>query len=322
MEASKRPVALILSCGETATTDYIILPHLESQGYQVTLLNCSAEPFESAFDVNSCRLVVISRYWPGCWLEVLERLRRQGTKLVYFMDDDLFDIRALRGLPLRYQWKIVTQSLMHRPGLLRMCDEFWVSTAHLAEKYSKFDPVLLGPMPAQKTMAEKDGIHVCYHGTASHRREIEWIAPIIEAVQAGTDKVHFELFGTREVNRRFCKLPRVSVLHPMSWPNYLAFTTTQKRDIALSPLLGGAFNAARGPTKFFDYTRMGAVGLYSDVSPYRGLVRDGVDGVLLDNDPAVWVETILTLAQDERKRASIAAAARQRVLDVINIRQQ
>ena len=80
----------------------------------------------------------------------------------------------------------------------------------------------------------------------------------------------------------------------------------------------GAFNAARGPTKFYDYARMGAAGLYSDVAPYRGFVRDGVDGLLLDNDPERWAEAILALALDAEKRAGLAAAARQRLLDVIH----
>jgi len=161
-------------------------------------------------------------------------------------------------------------------------------------------------------------VRVCYHGTASHPREIDWLLPVIEQVQARSEAIHFELFGGRAVARRFGGLPRVSVLHPMAWPNYLAYTASHRCDIALAPLLPGAFNAARGPTKFYDYTRMGAAGLYSDVAPYRGFVRDGGDGLLLDNDSERWIGAILTLALDAEKRAGLAAAARQRLLDVIH----
>jgi hypothetical protein len=319
---NKRSGAVILSGGATATTDYFLVPHLENLGYEVTLFDYRAEPFESAFDVGGCRMVVISRYVSGCWFGVLERLHRQGARLVYFMDDDLFDIRALRGLPLRYQWKIVTQAWIFRSRLMRMCDEFWVSTDYLAEKYARLKPVQIDPLPSHKTIEGEAGIHVCYHGTASHRQEIEWLVPVIEAVQACGDNIHFELFGTHEASKQLGKLPRVSVLHPMTWPNYLAFTSAQQRDIALAPLLPGQFNAARGPTKFYDYTRMGAVGLFSNVNPYGEFVRNGVDGLLLDNDPAVWTETILMLAQNEPKRESMAEAARQRLSDLINTHQR
>ncbi|MBU0689910.1 MAG: glycosyltransferase family 1 protein [Gammaproteobacteria bacterium] len=310
----RRPLALILSGGETATTDYFLLPQLESLGYEVILAGSGAH----LAALEGCRLAVISRYVSGSWFPALERLRRQGAKLVYFMDDDLFDLTALQGLPWRYRWKIFSRAWMHRSRLLRLCDEFWVSTPYLAEKYAGFNPILRGPLPSDLTLAQKPCVRVCYHGTASHPCEIEWLLPIIREVQARTDDVHFELFGGREVAKRFGGLPRVSVLHPMGWQNYLAYTASHRCDIALAPLLPGAFNAARGPTKFYDYTRMEAAGLYSDVTPYRGFVREGVDGLLLDNDPERWIEAILALTLDAEKRAALAVAARQRLLNVIH----
>jgi hypothetical protein len=48
--------------------------------------------------------------------------------------------------------------------------------------------------------------------------------------------------------------------------------------------------------KFYDYARMGAAGVYTDAAPYRGFVRDGVDGLLLPNEPARWVEALAALA--------------------------
>jgi hypothetical protein len=318
MQHEGREFALILSGGQTPTVDYFLKPYLMQLGYEVSLLDGSCEPMASAFDAQRCRLVVISRYASGCWFVALERLRLQGAKLVYFMDDDLFDLSALQGLPWRYRWKIFSRAWMYRNRLLRLCDEFWVSTPYLAEKYAHFKPVLLGPLPSAQIIAQQPCVRVCYHGTASHPREFEWLLPIIREVQARTEDVHFELFGGREVAKLFGSLPRVSVLHPMGWPNYLAYTASHRCDIALAPLLLGAFNAARGPTKFYDYTRMGAAGLYSDVAPYRGFVRDGVDGLLLDNDPERWVGAILTLAQDAEKRAALAAAASERLLDMVN----
>jgi len=106
----------------------------------------------------------------------------------------------------------------------------------------------------------------------------------------------------------------VSVVHPMSWSNYLAYTGSVLRDIGLAPLLPDPFNAARGPTKFFDFARMNAMGIYSDVEPYRSFVRNGVDGVLLDNDPVIWVRTIRELADQPSRRRQMAEAARQRAL--------
>ena len=316
MTGAGEPSAIVLSEGATASTDYFLFPYLNSLGYRATVLDTRVAPLES-LNVSGYRMVVISRYLPRKWLGVLEELRRQGIKIVYFMDDDLFDLRALQGLPWRYTWKIVSRALVHRRRLQRLCSDVWVSTPYLAEKYAGLQPVLLQPMLSLKTLETPksihESIHVCYHGTASHQQEIEWLLPIVKAVQERTDHIHFELFGTQAVHKIFRTLPRVSILHPMSWPNYLSFTSVQKRNLALAPLLPGAFNAGRGPVKFYDYARMGAVGLYSDEPPYRGFINDGVDGVLLENDPGVWADALTELAGNHVKRERMAAEVRRRV---------
>jgi hypothetical protein len=148
-------------------------------------------------------------------------------------------------------------------------------------------------------------------------REIEWLVPVVEAVQARSDFVHFELFGTRVVQKLFGRIPRVSVVHPMNWPNYLSFTSVQKRDLGLAPLRPSTFNAGRGPIKFYDYARMGAVGLYSDRPPYRGFILDGVDGLLLPHDHAAWIDAVLQLAQDSERRRRMASAVTQRVAETV-----
>jgi glycosyltransferase involved in cell wall biosynthesis len=304
--------AIILSEGHTATTDYYLVPHLESLGYSISFYDSRTHP-PAISNLSTFQLIVISRYISRQWLRLLKNLPQPNVKIIYFMDDDLFDIRALQGLPKRYQWKIFTKALIHRSCLQQLCDEFWVSTPYLAQKYAQLRPILLKPVALFTTLASKEAVRVCYHGTSSHQAEIEWLFSVIAGVQTRSDNIHFELFGSQAVAKAVNKLPRVSVLHQMNWSNYLSFTSTQKRDIALAPLLEGAFNAARGPTKFYDYARMDAVGLYSDISPYRDFIRNGVDGFLLSNEPSVWIEKLLELANDKPQRDVMSEQIRQRL---------
>jgi hypothetical protein len=246
----------------------------------------------------------------------LRRFHANGGKLIYFMDDDLMDPAALVGLPPAYAKKIRKLTINQRSTLESLCSEFWVSSSYLAEKYREWSPKLLAPRPAMANLLQVSGTAVCYHGTASHQAELNWLAPIITAVQAAKPDTQFEVFGDHSVNKLYRDIPRVSILHPMSWSNYLSYTASVRRDIALAPLLPNPFNAARGPTKFFDFARMGAVGIYTDVEPYRGFVRDGEDGLLLPNDPALWERTIVELVEDEPRRRRMAEAARQRALEM------
>jgi hypothetical protein len=303
--------AAILSAGENASIAYLLQPYLERRGIPFTCV-----PLASMKDTTEivCRTVIIARYLPRPWIETLQAFRDIGGKIVYFMDDDLMDPRATTGLPKAYRRKIDALATRQRRTLERLCDEFWVASPHLAAKYADWSPKLLNSAPTGPTLAQHEPVMMCYHGSASHSIEIKWLAGVMRQVQAIQRSTVFEIFGDHEVNKLFRGLPRTSILHPMDWPNYLAYTGSVRRDIGLAPLLPAPFNAGRAPSKFFDFARMGAVGIYTDIEPYRGFVRHGVDGLLLPNDPVVWAATINELAADPARRQRMAAAARERAL--------
>ena len=259
--------------------------------------------------------VVIVRYPTPAWRRAIEAAHDRLAGVAYFMDDDLWDRAAWAGLPKEYQRRLDERALRHRPWVERHCDALWVSTEALARKYAADGPQVIPLVPDAALLAqEHDAVHVAYHGTASHGAEIEWLHPVMAEVLARCPQAHFELFGDGRTGHAFLALPRVTLLHPLKWPNYLAYTAATRRDIGLSPLLPTPFNAARGAVKFYDFARMGAAGIYTDVTPFAGFVRDGVDGLLLPNEPARWVEAIVALAGDAPRRRALAAAARARAL--------
>jgi hypothetical protein len=125
-----------------------------------------------------------------------------------------------------------------------------------------------------------------------------------------------DLFGDLSINRQFRDLPRTRILHPMSWSNYLADTGCGRLDLLLTPLLPSPFNAARAEVKVIDAARSGAAGLYSDRPPYRGFIRDGIDGLLLPDDQHQWLAAIGRLIDDPSLRARLAAEGRRRALEL------
>ncbi|HEX4509038.1 MAG TPA: glycosyltransferase family 1 protein [Burkholderiaceae bacterium] len=298
-EPSARPEArrcVILDEGApTPSADYLLLPWLRALALPIVHADGRRKP--SASDLEAGDLVVISRYVPSLWRRPLVLRHPELAGLAYFMDDDLLDPAAHAGFAAPYARKLATLASSQRRWLESNADEFWVSTPALVAKYATLRPRLLPLAPPAHLLGTRPAVRIVYHGTASHAGEIDWLHAVIEALQARCEHTHFSLFGEHPVHRSWQDLPRISVLHPMRWENYLAYTASQPADIGLAPLLPGAFNAARGPVKFFDYARMGAVGVYADVEPYRGFVRDGVDGLLLPLDPARWVDTLAALAQ-------------------------
>ena len=302
---------LLLEEGRTPSGDYILAPWVETLGPPVLRLDARLAPRTGQLAPGD--FVVVQRYLHATWRRALERQRAGLAGLAWFLDDDLLDERALAELAAPYQRKIRQLALRQRPWFEQMGSQWWVATEALAVKYAVASPTVLPfAPPGSLARPTPDVVRIVYHGTASHQAEIDWLHPVIAEVQQRCRDTHFELFGELPVNRRWRDLPRVAVLHPMRWENYLARTAAHPADIGLAPLLPGVFNAARGPVKFVDYTRQGALGLYSRVPPYEGFVRDGVDGVLLRNEPSDWVEAILKWASDDAGRARCVTAARER----------
>jgi len=322
----KKPTAVfrnsgvaILAGGMNASIAYLIEPFLAAKGQSATCIDTNNAPPQH-FDRFGFSAVVIVRYLPCQWKKSLRDFRSKGGSVIYFMDDDLMDPAILVGLPTAYAKKIRAQAIWQRKMLEALCTEFWVSSPYLAEKYREWKPEMLTPQPTMATLLSVSATTICYHGTSSHFAEIEWLVPIIAAVQMCKLDTRFEVFGDHAVNKMYRDISGVAILHPMSWPNYLAYSASVQHDIALAPHLPHPFNAGRGPTKFFDFVRMGAVGIYTDIEPYRGFIRNGVDGILLENDPDLWVRTITMLAGDESLRHRMVESARQRALEMVAMR--
>ncbi len=268
------------------------------------------------------------------------------------MDDDLLDWRALFGIPLPYAFRLWRKVTSKRKWILCSCSELWVSTPYLAKKYAAWNPRLIRPVASgpfldrnwlssedcvsnpsfqtpsyqstslgsslssftDTTPSSSGVVRICYHGSWSHRDDMKWFTPIICEVQRLCPEVHFEVIGGDRVARIFKNVPRITVLDTMTRPDYLNYTQNNRFDIGVAPLLDTLFNRGRGPIKFFDYARCGAVGVYSSGPAFESFVADGVDGFVLKNDQQLWIDTLVKLVRSPELRASMYEAAWQKVL--------
>ncbi|MBW3692903.1 glycosyltransferase family 1 protein [Aeromonas dhakensis] len=262
--------------------------------------------------------LVIIRFISPYWQLYIERKIDRLSRIVYFMDDDLFDPTALSTLPKEYRTKIMRRSAAQHRWITQYCDDIWVSTSYLAKKYAHLNPDIVSAKPSRSLLETGQPVKIAYHGSSSHREEKYWLRQIIEGVLQACPSANFEIFGEHDIYKFYRDLPRISVLHPMSWKNYLAYTKTHRLDIGLAPLLDSDFNLARGPVKFYDFVRMGAVGVYSNRVPYNDFIEQNVNGVLLENEPQRWIDAITLLINKEKKRFELANNAKMFAYSLVN----
>ena len=291
------------------SSDFFVIPALTAKGYRIVRCGLNELPDQ---DELEGALVVIVRYFSAAWKKLIEKTRQKLGRFIYFMDDDLFDVKAARGTLAGYRVRLAWKATRHMSWLQGQSPELWVSTPYLLEKYASWQPKLVLPSSIRSEINPASNPHrIFYHGTFTHEAEYKWLRPVIAEVLAADKRLHFELFGIKRISRLFQDLERVSIQKPLNWPEYQDFVTDGNGYIGLAPQLEMPFNRARSYTKIFDISRYGAVGIYSAGSANASVITNNVDGVIAGLERREWVEKILHLARNEddwhRMRTNTAA---------------
>lgn len=287
----------VLAPGPIPTVDYYVTPRLANLPHAIFT--------DKTFDATALPLgtfVVIVRHASLMWLRALWLARERLSGVAYLMDDDIPAAWRCRDVPLDYGLWTSGRYLRIRHWLARVCDRVWVSTPELARRYPGAAVVPPWPFRCRREPAPSGSRRWGYHGTRIHRREVEWLIPIVRAVQQEMPQVVFEVFGDDRVRRLFAGIPRVEVIAPMPWPAYLRHAEGSDLAVGLAPVLPGFFNAARSPTKVFDILRCGAVPLCSARPPYADAGLQDTGAVLLPDDHGQWVDAVVQLLADDGKR--------------------
>ena len=292
----------VLAHGHSPTTDIYLKPRLDSLAARYVDTSRQAPPptlADGAF-------VVIARHAPRPWLRWLKARREALAGVALLLDDDIPGVLGGADLPLLYALKTAYRYVSTKALLAEVCDAVWVSTPWLQRKYAQVPTRLVAPLYVGAVPEPGAGpATYFYHGTSAHASEMAFLVEVVRQVQARLPNALFEIVGGAAVRRLFRGIPRVRVLHPMAWPDFLAWSSAARHRVGLAPLLDTPFNQARSHNKLFDITRCGAAGVYSDLAVYRGTVLDGHSGLLRPNRPEAWIEAIIRLLADEAFRDGV-----------------
>ncbi|WP_338925707.1 hypothetical protein IHE33_09675 [Mycetohabitans endofungorum] len=102
----------------------------------------------------------------------------------------------------------------------------------------------------------------------------------------------------------------------VSYSQYFSDLRRLGVDILLAPLDDTRTSASKCPNKYLEITALGAVGIYSNVDPYRWYIRDGENGFMVSNTDNVeeWCR-VIEHSLERSTLARIHAAARADVFD-------
>jgi hypothetical protein len=245
-------------------------------------------------DIAPGTRVVLVRMPASAWAQLIASAAERVVEVVWLIDDDIAAAREDRWLPADYKRRLLADYLRFKRAFEGSIDRVWASTPVIAARFPASRVEVRPPRPLK--LAQEPWVTIFYHGTAAHRREHEFLRPIFQQVQALTQRTVIEVAGDHAIYRMFRDVPRLRVVHPMRWPDYLAYLASARYQIGLAPLLDTPFNRGRSGVKALEIAAMGAQGVLSRRAPYTDYAN--LPGMHLVGDaPSEWVEQIVTIAR-------------------------
>lgn len=235
-------------------------------------------------------------------LPVVSRLKKQGKRIIWELDDNFFAIPEWS--PAKSQ--IRPLDLENLRFCLDLADDIVVSTERLKEQLGYQDkttvlPNLIDPRefpylcPREKPQ-EFDPIRILWAGSNTHKEDVNLLVSDLKEYLNHEPRAYAIFIGevpeALENHNQVVYLPMVPV------QRYPALLQLTRAHIALCPLVDCEFNRAKSCCKWLEYSQQRAAVIASNVGPYRHAIQDGITGLLVDNTPGSWLSAIRKLSED------------------------
>ncbi len=256
---------------------------------------------------------------------IISHCRSQSIRLVLEIDDDLFNLHQKTGNDVSYAGR----NLEALEIIANHADTIVVPSMPLAEAMRVFNPHVTcvpnvhderiwlekgnGGFIRPRKMPDKR-IKILYMGTRTHEHDLNLVRTAYDRIRHEYGKrVELEIVGgIPDHVAGFGRLLKPLNIGPTS-DAYCEFVDwfrqTNHWDFGIIPLELTPFNRKKSYIKFLDYAALGVPAICSDIEPYREVVRNGENGLLVPNDTLSWYNAMKILVDNPEMRERLAENA-------------
>lgn len=285
-------------------------------------------------------------------IHLIERLKGQGKRIVYDLDDSMFNVspfsphyNMLGIMPVDFEaggrllkaWKDgengfnVAWNRKIRAAfidILRAVDTITVTNEPLRELYARYnDDVRVVPNSIDfavwkkppVTYANGGNVRVVYAAGSNHQEDWMFIRSVLKRLQVEIPNWTLLLQGVSwEWNWGDLDRSRIEV-HP--WVDFEAYhyaCMLLGADIGIAPIAEIDFNICRSSIKWCEYSALKVATVATDFGPYRRDCVNGSDALLVHGKDG-WYDGLRSLIVDDAKRKTLARNAYERVKRDFNL---
>lgn len=259
-------------------------------------------------DIVGADYVILVRPF-NAGLDILAKaVKESGRGLAVYLDDDLLSCQP----NLRFRCRALRRCVESSDAIISCNKNLGVKYAHLLAP-KPF--IQLNTAVASDSCSPQPKPHsplkIVYAAGSSHDAFFdEVVSPILpQLFEKYDDQISLSFVGVHPRLDELADVYSISFYPGMNLNDYRTFMRNQEFDIGLAPLPANDFTKYKYFNKFIEYSILGICGVYSDVDPYRFIVRDGVNGLLASNNSTAWLNTLSRVIDEPEVRQTCLKTA-------------
>ncbi len=265
---------------------------------------------------NDFDIIVFQRCFSGHSLQKMYSAQLKGKATIYELDDYLLD------LPEQSNCRLLPVQKKFIRRFLRDAHAVTCSTPALAARltdatHAEVIPNRVLPRPAPDTTQRS---HRILLSNTDYFKLTDSKAALFEALHAILNRyagAQLLLLGSATADYHQLRAvhgDRVEIIDSFfPYNEYMEALRHYDIDFALVPLEHNELHVFKSNIKYLDYAALSIPGIYSRTTAYADSIRDGENGLLVDNTAQAWFSAMQTLLDDDDRRQAMARSAWQDV---------
>lgn len=255
-------------------------------------------------DISWCDVLLVDRGDNPLSAYLSNKVASLGKRVVLLLDDDLIEYRM--GKP-SLEGRVCGRSL------LKVIDNsscIITTSKYLGEKYKRnygknytlVNTVVEESQIRPITQDLSGPVRLLYAASKGHSIFFDkYIKPNLKDLyKRYGEMVALTIIGP-EIDTEGIDL-RIEKIGTMPLEQYRSYMDQNHFDIGLAPLFDSELCRSKYFNKYLEYSVNGICGIYSNVLPYSLVIKDGVNGFLVDDTPKAWLDAMCHAIDDAVKR--------------------
>ena len=243
-------------------------------------------------DINAHDVIFFIRPADILSYSIAKHAKQSGRFIISFYDDDL-----LNYMRIPFWGHCAAKKVLSYSDVLLSFNE------HLCEKYLKYtrtkravkiDMLVKKEQIHTPPEYHNDKVKIVYAASSDHADLFdEIVKPALpELAKKYGDKFSLTFVGVHPELKEFSNKLEINYVKSMPLLEYRKFMAEQNFDVGIAPLHENEFNRCKYFNKYVEYSMSGIFGIYSDVEPYKNIIRDKQNGLLVSNTKNEWYKTL------------------------------